>query len=879
VALGPGSRIGPYEIVSPLGAGGMGEVYRARDAKLNRDVALKVLPDAFALDPDRLARFRREAQVLASLNHPHIGAIYGFEDSGSTHALVLELVEGPTLSDRIEQGPIPLEEALPIATQIADALEAAHAQGVIHRDLKPANIKLTPSGKVKVLDFGLAKMLETDRVSPSLSMSPTIGVQATYAGVILGTASYMSPEQARGKALDQRTDIWSFGCVLFEMLSGRKTFDAGDTVSDAVAAILTRDPDWSALPDGLPSGVRTVLRRCLQKDPERRLHHIADARLELEEPASAPVEVPADAPPRSLPLWLRALPWAIAALALAAAAWTLWRPAGRAVEQHAVARLELNLPPGLELFTASTRSVVVSPDGRRIAFVGTRGGARQVYVRPLDQYDASSIRGSENATSCMFSPDGRSIAVVTAAGVLKAISLTDGLSTTVTEDVNFLYGVTWTPDDRFVFVRAGALWQVARGGGTAAPLTMLGGARKDTLHVWPTALPGGKAILFGAMSADQWRVDALTLATGERRTVVERASLPLYAASGHLVFLRDDRMVVAPFDASRLQLTGPATQLLESLPATTTLGGAIVDLSLTGTAVYSPTSAVNRLVWVSRQGNTQPVDDVLRNYANPRIAPDGNRVVVQADGLWIQDLARATFTRLASRDVVTNGFPIWTPDGRQIIYRTATGLQVQDADGSGRSRLIAGSSEFDYPGAVTPDGETLVFLRSTQETSFDVYALLLKDPGKVRTIVKTPAYEGGARLSPDGRWLTYVSNESGQNEIYLRPYDGPERRWQISSQGGTQPLWNPNGREVFYRNGDRMMAVDVTTSPDVKLSPPHLLFEGRYAFGSGITIANYDVTRDGQRFIMVKDEAGAARLNVVLNWFDDLARVAPAPAR
>ena len=834
----------------------MGEVYRARDAKLNRDVALKVLPDAFALDPDRLARFRREAQVLASLNHPHIGAIYGFEDSGATHALVLELVEGPTLDDRIGQGALPLDEALAIAKQIADALETAHAQGVIHRDLKPANIKLTPSGKVKVLDFGLAKMLETDRASSSPSMSPTIGVHATYAGVILGTASYMSPEQARGKTVDQRTDIWSFGCVLYEMLTGRKTFDGGETVSDAVAAILTRDPDWTAL-TGVPPNVRAALRRCLQKDPDRRLHHIADARLELEEAV-----MPA-APVRSAPLWLRALPWAVAALALAAGAWTLWRSPGRDNSSRAVVRLEMNLLPGMELFTTSTRSIAVSPDGNRIAFIGTRSGTRQVYIRSLDQYEPVVLSVSDGATSCFFSPDGRSIGVITAAGVLKTISIADGLTATVAVDVSFLYGGAWLPDDRIVFIRAAALWQIQRLGGTAVPLTTLGGARNDTLHAWPAALPDGKTVLFGVQSAEGWRIDALTLATGERHVVVEGASMPAYTSSGHLVFLRENQLLVAPFDLARLQVTGPATQAIPNVPMTSS-GSTIADVSRTGTAIYSATAAVSRLVWVSRQGMEQPLNDVLRGYANPRLAPDGNRLVVQAGDLWIQDLTRATFERIAAKDV-TNGFEIWTPDGRQVIDRSARGLRVQDADGSGRILLIPGTTEWDYPASVTADGQTLIFLRSSQETSFDIFALALKNPGPVQPILKTPAYEGGAKLSPDGHWLLYVSNESSQNEIYLRPYGGPDRRWPVSTQGGTQAVWNPNGKEIFYRNGNKMMAVDVETTPDVKLSPPHVLFEGRYAFGSGITIANYDVARDGQRFIMVKDEAGAARLNVVLN--------------
>ena len=854
----------------------MGEVYRARDTKLNRDVALKVLPEIFALDADRLARFRREAQVLASLNHPHIAAIYGFEDQSDIHALVLELVEGPTLADRIAQGPLPIDEVLQIAKQIAEALEAAHEQGVIHRDLKPANIKLTASGKAKVLDFGLAKMLETEVSAASVSMSPTIGVQATYAGVILGTAAYMSPEQARGKALTQRTDIWSFGCVLYEMLTGRQAFEAGETVSDAVAAILTREPDWTLLPAGVPAGVRTVLRRCLQKSSDRRLHSIADARIELEDSSDAlpPAASTIVAPARAVPLWRRGLPWAVAALAIAAAAAALWRAPSGSSAPRAVIKLELNLPQKLELFAGSTRSVAVSPDGTRVAFVGAINGSRQVYLRPLDKYEAVALRGSDGATACFFSPDGRSIALVTAAGVLKTIALSDGLTVTVTDNVNFLYGAAWLPDDRIVFVRSAALWQIPRTGGPATPLTMLGGAKNDALHAWPAALPDGKTLLFGVESGDVWRVDAMTLATGERRTIVERGSVPLYAASGHLVFLRDDQMFAAPFDASRVQVTGPAAPALDSQAALAP-GVPIFDLSKSGTVVYSPSAAVSRLMWVTRQGIEAPVNDVLRTYTNPRIAPDGNRIAVQSGDLWTQDVARATYTHLASTDIQAGSFQIWTADGRKVMYRTSTGIHIRDADGGGDPLLIAGTTEWDYPASVTADGETLIFLRSSQETSFDIYELSLKDPLKLRTVLKTPAYEGGVQLSPDGHWLVYVSNDSGQNEIYLRPYHGADRRWPVSTQGGTQPKWNPNGKEIFYRNGNKMMAVDVSAMANVTLSPPRVLFEATYAFGTGITIANYDVTRDGQRFLMVKNESGAGRLNIILNWFEDLARVAP----
>jgi serine/threonine protein kinase len=878
VSLDRGTRLGPYEIDSVLGAGGMGEVYRARDTRLKRDVALKVLPPAFAHDPDRLARFQREAELLATLNHPNIAAVYGFEETPAASGIVLELVDGPTLRERIAHGPIPLDEALAMARQIADALEAAHEKHVIHRDLKPANIKITTNGTVKVLDFGLAKMMDRagsdqDKSSQAFSMSPTYAVEATSAGLILGTAGYMSPEQARGKQVDGRTDIWSFGCVLYEMLTGRPVFEIGETVSDAVAAILTREPDWRALPANLPAPLLRLLRRCLEKDRDRRLHHAADVRLEIADAMSAPAPDPA--PSRTPSSRMRFVPWAVTAAAVGLAAFALWTRSGPAAASEAspVRRLELTLPTGVELF-ASNRSVAVSPDGSRVAFVGVRSGTRQVYLRSLDQFEATPLKGSDSATVTFFAPDGRSVGLVTNTGALRTISLTDGLVTTVTDAVNFLYGACWGDGDRIVFVRDGALWQVAGSGGTPKALTMLGGQGGDTLHAQPVFLPGGQTVLFGAASGERWRIESVSIATGERHTVIERANMPLYAASGHLIFFRDGELLTAPFDRDRLEVTGTASQAIEKLP-TQLQGLPSIDISAAGTVVYAPTTAVSRLVWVSRQGIEQPVNEVPRSYASPRIAPDRNRMLVQAGDLWVHDIARSTFTRLTSRDAVINAFPMWMPDGRHVIYRSPTGLKIQDSEGSGDGQLVHGTSDYDYPAAVGPDGDTLLFMRSTQETSFDILQLSLRNPTEVRPWLKTAAYEGGAQLSQDAKWVAYVSNESGQNEIYLRQRNAPDRRWTISTDGGTQPLWNPNGRELFYRNGDKMMAVEVSTTPDIKLSTPRVLFEQRYAFGAGITIANYDVAADGQRFIMVRDEAGAARLNVVLNWLSELVRVAP----
>jgi serine/threonine-protein kinase len=847
----------------------MGEVYRARDSRLKRDVAIKVLPDAFARDPERLARFEREAEVLATLNHPNIAAVYGFEESEDANGIVLELVEGPTLADRIARSAIPIEDALPIAMQIVDAMIAAHEKGIIHRDLKPANIKVTPDGKVKVLDFGLAKASDsTGSSSLNVTAMPTITTPAmmTGVGVVLGTAAYMAPEQARGRAVDARADIWAFGALLFEMLTGSRAFP-GDDVTETIANIVKSEPDWNALPANCSVALRALLRRCLNKDPDRRLRHIADARFNLEDAETLALPAPRPSAPT------RSVPWAVAAASLAVAAafaWIGWSRRPGIEKSAATVRLEMNLPAGVELFNATSRTVAVSPDGTRIAFIGVRGGSRSVFVRALNQIEPTPLRGSDGPTACFFSPDGNSIGFITAGGSLRTISIQDGLPTTVSDGVNFLYGAAWLPDDTLVFVRNGALWRVSRNGGTPKAISTLG--PQETMHGWPLALPGGQALLFSVLSGDQWRIDSLVLASGARSTLIPRASFPLLVGERRLLLFREGEMLSAPFDAAGLRLTGPASRTVDSF-VTSTPGSPVYDASPAGTMVYSASTSTSQLVWVSRAGIEEPMNDVSRNYATPRLSPDGSRVVVQAGNLWLQDLARGTFTRLAPKDEATAAFPMWSPDGRVVMVRSSLGITKYDTDGSGHQEVVPGTSEFDYPAAVTADHQTLVFLRSGQETSFDIMAMPLANPRQVRPIVKTPAYEGGARLSPDGKWLAYVSNESGQNEIYVRPFGGPDRRWQVSAQGGTQSVWNPNGREIFYRDGNKMMAVDVAAGAEgLTLSTPHLLFEHRYAFGSGITIANYDVSHDGQRFLMVKDDAGAGRLNVVLNAFADSSK-------
>jgi Tol biopolymer transport system component len=879
--LQPGTRLGPYEIVSPLGVGGMGEVYRATDTNLKRTVAVKVLPESVAGDADRLARFQREAEVLASLNHPNIAHIHGLEKSAGATALVMELVEGPTLADRFAQGAIPVSEALPIAKQIAEALEAAHEQGIINRDLKPANIKVREDGTVKVLDFGLAKAMEPTGVAlPSVSQPPTITTPVmTQAGMILGTAAYMSPEQARGATVDKRADLWAFGVVLWEMLTGMRLFE-GATVSDTLASVLKSEPEWQALAQTTPSAVRRLLRRCLEKDRKRRLDSAAAARLEIEEALTSPATIVGVVPSAA-----RRTRWTTAGIAVLSAITAVvvtvvvlrLRLPEQASRGGSVARLELNLPSGVDLYF-NAQAVAFSADGTRVAFVGMVGGVRQLYIRRLDQFEPAVVRGTLGASACFFSPDGRAVGFIVPGGGLKTVSLADGLIVTLVADADYYAGGAWGTDDRITFGRADALSQISATGGAVTPLTQLNRGKGELAHRWPTVVADGKIVLFTVVTGSARaaaHIEALTLATGTRQILVDPGIVPLYAPSGHLIFFRDDALLAEAFGVTPLAVIGPSIRVLDDV-AVDGSGVPVAALSQAGTLGYaSRGQATSQMVRVSRQGLEQPMTDTPRRYVTPRLAPDGQNVVVTANGdLWLLGLARPTFTKLTTNETAGNGYAVWTPDGR-VIFRTQTGMHWIDASGSGRSGAIPGTFANDYPNSVSPDGGTLAFIRIAADTSADVYALSLKGEPQPRAIVRSTAFEGGPQFSPDGRWLAYVSDESGAFQVYLRTFSGPSpgRRLAVSTLGGLQPRWNRNGKELFYRNGNKMMVVDVSTSPELVLSPPRQLFEQRYAFGPSVTTPNYDVTPDGESFVMVKDESGSGRLNVVLNWFDELTRL------
>jgi eukaryotic-like serine/threonine-protein kinase len=915
--LAPGARVGPYEVVSAIGAGGMGEVYRARDGKLGRDVAIKVLPDIFVGDPDRVARFEREAQVVASLNHPNIAVIHGFQESDGVRALVLELVEGETLGEIIARGPVPLADALAIARQIADALEAAHDKGIVHRDLKPDNVKVTPEGKIKVLDFGLAKMLEPEPARhPSFAgtMSPTLSIHATYGGVILGTAAYMSPEQARGKPVDRRTDIWSFGCVLFEMLTGRQTFEAGETISDAVAHILTREPDWNALPAKTPPHVRTLLRRCLQKDPSKRLPHIGLVRLEIDDgPAASDELAPAAASSAPQPASKKRVAIALGVLFAAVAAgvvatWALMRTPPAVPPQL---RFSV-IPSSTQPFSVNGffRNVTISPDGRHVVYVATGTGNPQLIVRALDQLEAVPLRGVTGAVSPFMSPDGQWIGFFAqlAGGDLKKASITGGPALTLCRYQGTPRGATWGTDDSIVFATndlSTGLLRVPAAGGEPKVLTKPDPANGEQDHVFPSMLPGSRAVLFTIAPADgitdNSQVAVLDLTTGQRKILIRGGSHAQYVDPGYVVYAVAGSLRAVRFDLDRLAVSSDPVPVVDQVMTFGT-GAGLFEVSRSGTLVYVPGGATSgtgtprSLVWVDRHGQEEAIPAPTRTYVFPRLSPDGQRVAVdirdQENDIWIFDLKRPTLTKLTFNPG-PDSWPIWTPDGRRIVFGSTRGVGAQQnlfwqpADGTGTAERLTTSANIQQPHSFSPDGRSLVVYELVPSSFSDLTLLPIgslseKPPtGKLETqpLVYTAAAENAGEISPDGHFVAYHSNESGQPQVYVRPFpDVDKGRWQISTTGGTRPAWGPDRRELFYMNPDgAMMAVPVQTTPTFSAGNPTKLFEGQWFRGqSGRT---YDVAKDG-RFLMIKDavtndQGSAVTMTVVVNWVEELKQKLP----
>jgi serine/threonine protein kinase/Tol biopolymer transport system component len=924
-----GQRLGVYAIRSLLGVGGMGEVYRAYDERLEREVAIKVLPPAFTADPARRARLEREARVLATLNHQHIGTIYGVEEVNGIRGLVLELIEGETLAERIAAagrrrsgllraagasqlasdhngGPhsdvrgLPIPEVLAIARQIAAALDAAHEKGIVHRDLKPANIKITPDGIVKVLDFGLAKAAVADNSRPDLT--------DLREGMILGTAAYMSPEQARGQSTDKRGDIWAFGCVLYEMLTGRIAFP-GETISDTIARILEREPDWSMLPAETPAAVRRLMARCLVKEPKQRLRDIGDISIDIEAIDENPPRLPdRPAPTAAAPALTSWLPWLVAgALAIGLASVLMrWAPWRKPLAQEVVRmRGDLGADGSLANSLANQYggATVLSPDGASVAFVAQKGetGVTQLYVRRFDRLEAMPLSGTEGALSPFFSPDGLWIGY-SADFKLKKIAVNGGASATLC-DVAELHGGSWGEDGTIVFSPGrgpGArLLRVSSEGGTAEPLGPL--AEGEAIQLWPQILPGGKAVLYtssgtpGAYNNADLVVQPLS---GGPRKIVQRGGFHArYLQSGHLVYIHGATLFAAPFNLDRLELTGPPVPALEGVTSNAITGGAQFSVSATGRLVYLPGKMVGAgttIDWLNRNGTTTPLRVTPADWAHPRFSPDGRRLAMEIRNgppdIWVYEWARDTLTRVTS-DPSPDTHPVWTPDGQRIVFasardgQSATNLYWQRADGSGEAQRLTRSESRQEPGSWHPSGRFLAF-----EQDFKLMILPMDGdetsgwkPGTPYPFSNSPFNDSDPMFSPDGRWLAYMSGESGAIDIHVRPFPGPGGRWQISTDGGQSPTWSPAARELFYGTHGQIMVTGFTTAGQTfRAEKPRVWSDTRYQTRGPSRM--FDLHPDGDRFALTparQTPIGAPLDKVVFifNFFDELRRLAPAAGR
>jgi len=925
--LRPGDSFGPYEVTGNLGAGGMGEVYRARDSRLGRDVAIKVLPATFSRDPERLARFDREAQLLASLNHPNIAQIYGLAEAHGVRALVLELIEGPTLADRIGEGPISFDEAVSIARQIAEALEAAHNQGIIHRDLKPSNIKLTPDQKVKVLDFGLGKALKGNTAGSQTPHSPTITALSAV-GTRLGTAAYMSPEQARGRAADRRSDVWGFGCLLYEMLTGKHAFE-GDDISDTFAAILRGEPDWSALPANVPAAVILLIKRCLAKEPRDRIAGMSAALFVLNEPGLlTPAHGVLDTPARSLVV---RYPRSVAAgllLTGAAVAAVLSMTIAKAptAPPPPSAQFSIALAPTERFSSIGRHLVALSPDGSHLVYVADG----KLFLRALNRIDSVAIAGIEGRglyapRSPFFSPDGRSIGFWQG-GFLKRVAISGGAPLVICETLNDLppFGASWAADDTILF-GLGSVWHVPASGGKAEILVKLAPGQ---LAQNPQLLPTRNAVLFTLLGDEgdprpmrtstedvtenqivrRWddaQVVVQSLDTGNRQVLIEGATDGRDVPNGQIVFVNRGTLFAVPFDATALTVTGSRVAVVDNVAQAPGTGAAHFTFSQTGVFAYVPgdfAPALRTLSWVDRQGRETPIGAPARAYTYPRVSPDGSRLAVtvfdgRQEDVWIWDFAGQRFTRFTS-DPADDRYSEWTPDGRDIVFASlrggTPGLWRQPVDGGAAEQLVAAPTtnvitprpaagqvgnalNWLVPSPVSPDNTRIVPTMLPFGGSSDLFLLTLGSPNRLEPLLQTPFAERSAEISPDGRWLAYQSTESGQFEIYVRRADRrSEERWVVSNGGGQHAQWSRDGKELFYAvPNEGLMRVAVEADSVFKASKPTRLLGGPYEW----TVLNYggrlyDASRDGQRFLVLKpvDVPQPSTIVVLQNWIDDLNR-------
>jgi Tol biopolymer transport system component len=906
-ALAPGSRLGHYDILDSLGAGGMGEVYRATDTRLKRQVALKVLPSSVTADPDRLARFQREAEVLASLNHPNIAGLHGIEESDGVKALVMELVEGPTLADRIAQGPIPVEEALTIARQIAEALAAAHDRNIIHRDLKPANIKLRPDGEVKVLDFGLAKAMDQgsgigDQGSGKtiLANSPTITSPAmTMHGVILGTAAYMSPEQAAGRPVDRRTDLWAFGVVLMEMLTGRQVF-AGESVTDIIASVLKDEPDWKALPASTPPSIHRLLRRCLERDRKKRWPDAATARMECDDAlvtggqTVAAVSRPAAAIVRS--------PWhlagaVVAGVAIAAVvAWTRW-PAPRPVPESS--RFAIDLPADQRFTRAGRHVLALSPDGMQLVYVANQ----QLFIHSFRDLTTKVIEGSENVdpSEPVFSPDGAWVAYWSN-GVLKKIPTGGGSAVQLVELGNPL-GLTWT-GDQILAGQPRSIVQVPANGGAAKTLVTIDKPVGDWVQS-PQLIDEGRAVLFTLRTDESdWNRSNIVvqdLQSGTRTTLIQGGTDGRALPGGMLFYARENALFAVAFDERRREVSSTSVPLeRDVLPSVGGFSGASqATWSAAGTLAYvmDDTASASSLSWMTRQGVIEPTlippQHQFPSFASLALSPDGTRVAIRLSGnsrsqsdLWVGDIGRGAMTRLTSTGTATD--PVWTPDGARVCYgNNAFEVRCQSFDGSAPPERLFQIDRLSTVAGISRDSEWLLISMNAGNGAFDVWAGPNRSPYELKPLLATPASETLAALSPDGRWIAYRGDESGRDEVYVRPFPNVHQgRWQVSTTGATAPRWSKDGRELYYlATGTAGAALQITLTAVPVQTQPSFRTGAPTDIGLVPTRGGYDVAADG-RFLITSPVSGSnadstrPRIVVVQNWLNAAkARMSAAAAR